>query len=54
VVAHADANRNHAHDAGDVMIAEIVDSNGAVAVPLARVDRSGTREQRIHRRSRDP
>jgi Ca2+-binding RTX toxin-like protein len=32
VVAYADANRNHLYDAGDVMIAEIVDTNGTGSV----------------------
>ena len=32
VVAYADANKNHAYDAGDVLIAEIVDTNGTGSV----------------------
>ena len=32
MVAYADANKNHAYDTGDVMIAEIVDTNGTGSV----------------------
>ena len=32
MVAYADANKNHVQDAGDVMIAEIVDTNGSGSV----------------------
>ncbi len=41
VIAYADVNTNHVYDAGDVMIAKIVDTNGDGAVTVGDIIKMG-------------
>ncbi len=52
VVAYADANPNHAYDAGDVMIAEIVDSDRSGGVSVTDTINMGQYPTRLDARRR--